>query len=119
MQYHHFVVIIPNDVKDLTISLTSSADCDFQLLASADTYAYANEADYLSDSTGASQKLTISTPKTGLWYIAVRCLTTVTSIDIPLGQKYTARTDVLNGVPYTITASWTEPQDTAIKDIFY
>ena len=119
MQYHHFVVNIPSDVKDLTISLTSSADCDFQLLASADTYAYANEADYLSDSTGASQKLTISTPQTGLWYIAVRCLTTVTSIDIPLGQKYTARTDVLNGVPYTITASWTEPQDTAIKDIFY
>lgn len=118
MQYHHFVFDIPDDVKDVTISLTSSADCDFQLLVSADTYAYANVAEYISESTGANQQLIIPCPQAGLWYIAVRCLTTVTSIDIPLGQEYTGRTDVLNGVPYTITASWTVFQDTAIKDIY-
>lgn len=109
MQYHHFVVKIPSEVKDVTISLTSSADFDFQLLASSDTYAYADVADYVSDSTGAYQQIIIPCPQTGLWYIAVRSLTTVASIDIPLGQEYSGRTDLLNGVPYTITASWPTP----------
>lgn len=109
MQYHHFVVNLPSDVKELIISLTSSADCDLQLLASSDTYAYADVAEYISESTEANHQLTISCPHAGLWYIAVRSLTTVTSTDVPLGQEYTGRTDVLNGVPYTITASWSAP----------
>lgn len=117
MQYHHFVANVPSDVKVFTITLTSSAECDLQLLACSDTYAYADVAGYISDSMGANQQLTIPSPQQGLLYIAVRCLTTVTAIDIPLGQEYTGRTDVLNGVPYTITASWTVFQDTAIKDI--
>ena len=119
MQYHHFVVNVPSDVKDITISLTSSADCDLQLLACTDTYAYADVAEYKSESTGANQQIVIPCPLAGLWYIAVRCLTTVTSTDVPLGQEYTGRTDVLNGVPYTITASWNVQQDAAIKDIYY
>ena len=119
MQYHHFVVNVPSDVKDITISLTSSADCDLQLLACSDTYAYADIAEYKSESTGANQQIVIPYPQAGLWYIAVRCLTTVTSTDVPLGQEYTGRTDVLNGVPYNITASWTVQQDAAIKDIYY
>jgi len=119
MQYHHFVVSLPNDVKDLTISLTSSADCDFLLLACTDTYAYADVAEFKNESTGANQQLAIPCPQAGLWYIAVRCLTTITSTDVPLGQEYTGRTDVLNGVPYTITASWTVSQDAAIKDIHF
>jgi hypothetical protein len=117
MQYHHFVVSIPNDVKDLTISLASSVDCDLQLLACIDTYAYADVAEFISELTGSTQQLVIPFPHAGLWYIAVRSHTTVTSTDVPLGQEYTGRTDVLNGVPYTITASWTVFQDTAIKDI--
>lgn len=119
MQYHHFVVNVPSDVKDITISLTSSADCDLQLLACTDTYAYADVAEYKSESTGANQQIVIPCPLAGLWYIAVRSLTTVTSTDVPLGQEYTGRTDVLNGVPYTITASWNVQQDAAIKDIYY
>lgn len=116
LQYHHFVVEIPGDVEDLTITLTSPADCDFQLLACSDTYAYANVADHVSDSKGANQQLIISRPSKGLWYIAVRNLTTVTSIDIPLGQEYSGRTDVLNGVQYSITASLSQRQDTSITN---
>lgn len=113
MQYHHFVVSVPSDVKEFAISLSSSADCDFQLLACADTFAYADAAEYISESKGANQHLIIPCPQAGLWYLAVRCLTTVTSTDVPLGQEYTGRTDVLNGVPYTITASWSTLQDVA------
>ena len=41
------------------------------------------------ESTIARQQIVIPCPQAGLWYIAVRCLTTVTSTDVPLGQEYT------------------------------
>ena len=42
----------------------------------------------------------------GLWYVAVQCLTTVASTDVPLGQEYSGRVDVLNGIPYTVQVTW-------------
>ena len=50
----------------------------------------------------------------GLWYVTVRCATTVNATEkyIDTTKKlgrffvYSGNTDVLNGVPYNIVASW-------------
>lgn len=109
MQYHHFAVIIPIGAEEISITLTSSSECDLQLSVCSDTYAYADKADYVTHSSSASQMLSFPFLSDGLWYIAVQNLTTVKSEDIALGQKYSGRTDVLNGVPYSIIVSWNEP----------
>ena len=102
LQYHHFVVYIPENVRDVDIILTSSADCDFQLSLCSDTYAYADMADYVSSTSGANQELFFPSLTEGYWYIAVQCLTTVIAEETPLGQNYVGRTDVLNGIPYSL-----------------
>ena len=106
LQYHHFAVVIPEGAEDIVVSLTSPTDCDLQLSLCSSTYAYSDVADYITDVPGANQQLILPDHSAGLWYIAVRCLTTVTSTDVPLGQEYSGRTDVLNGVPYTISVNW-------------
>lgn len=106
LQYHHFAVVIPEGAEDIVVSLTSPTDCDLQLSLCSSTYAYSDVADYITDVPGANQQLILPDHSAGLWYIAVRCLTTVTSTDVPLGQEYSGRTDVLNGVPYTINVNW-------------
>ena len=106
LQYHHFVVYIPDEAYDVTFTLSSTADCDLQLSLCSNTYAYDNVANYISNAPGANQRLHFDYLNKGLWYVAVRCLTTVTSTDIPFGQEYSGRTDVLNGMPYTIHVTW-------------
>lgn len=106
LQYHHFVVYIPQGAQNIQFVLDSKLECDMQLTLSRDNYAYIDDAQYASPTTGASQELFFDNLTSGLWYVAVRCLTTVTASDVPLGQEYSGRTDVLNGVPYTISVTW-------------
>ena len=106
LQYHHFAVYVPYGSSDLKITLTSPTDCDLQLAVSFHTYAYSDVADFVSDSKGPNQEYFIHKPISGLWFISVRCLTTVIAKDTELGLEYSGRTDVLNGVPYTILATW-------------
>ena len=73
-----------------------------------------NDPDY--ESTAKSNNQTIKTDKLekGLWYVTVRCATTVNATEkyIDTTKKlgrffvYSGNTDVLNGVPYNIVASW-------------
>ena len=106
MQYHHFVVYIPNKAYNISFTLSSEYDCDMQLTLSPSTYAYSEDAEYATSATGANHNLAFEDLNPGMWYVAVRCLTTVNSTDNELGQAYTGRVDVLNGVPYTITVDW-------------
>lgn len=106
LQYHHFAVMIPDSVKNVVVSLQSNSDCDFQLSMCYDSFAYSDVADFITDTHGANKSLFFPVIKPGLWYVAVHCLTTVDSIDVPLGQEYSGRIDVLNGVPYSVSVSW-------------
>jgi hypothetical protein len=45
-------------------------------------------------------------PKPGKYYISVFCATTVTATTGKYGVEYSGRTDVLNGVPYTICVNF-------------
>ena len=63
---------------------------------------------------GSHQTITTGKLEKGLWYVTVRCATTVTSTEVitdkskNLGRYfvYSGKTGVLNGVPYNISVNW-------------
>jgi hypothetical protein len=105
-QTHHFATYLPPDARSIRVELDSPSDCDFALMMNQGTYAFSDEAEYRSSVPGAKQQLSFSALREGLWFIAVQCLTTVTVKETDYGQEYGGKTEVLNGVPYTISISW-------------
>ncbi|MBQ9137969.1 MAG: hypothetical protein IJX65_04975 [Alistipes sp.] len=106
-QYHHFTVTVPKGCKQMTIKLSGydgSDNFDLALSAHPRSFAFMDSAQYTDSTSGCYKTLTITRPKPGVWYISVLCQTTVSAITGQYGTKYFGRTDVLNGVPYTISA---------------
>ena len=104
-QYHHFTVDVPKGVKTMTIDLKGfpgHQDFDLHLYASRTGFAFGERATWAHVELGVDKTLTIKDPKPGKYWIAVFCATTVTSTMGKYGVEYSGRTDVLNGVPYTI-----------------
>lgn len=106
LQTHHFATYIPSDAKNIRVELSSSSECDFVLMMNQGTYAFSDSAEYSSSGTGPEQQLFFPYIKEGFWFIGVKCLTTVTVEETDYGQAYSGHTEVLNGVPYTISISW-------------
>lgn len=105
-QYHHFLVKIPRGAKDITVALNGANDYDLNLYLKRGDFAFKPVADYKDVSAGAVKTLTFGTLPAGDWYIGVECQTTVDVIRTEYGFEYTGKTEVLNGVPYTIKVSW-------------
>ncbi|MBQ2595866.1 MAG: hypothetical protein II578_04285 [Bacteroidaceae bacterium] len=106
-QYHHFALQVPKDASRVTITLNPKegwGDYDLYLMANNERFAYQDNAQYKSTESGAEQKLTIEKPRKGTLYVSVFCNTTVDTVETAWGTQYTGRLDVLNGVPYNITA---------------
>ncbi|MBQ3958317.1 MAG: hypothetical protein II681_05625 [Bacteroidaceae bacterium] len=106
-QYHHFALQVPKDASRVTITLNPKegwGDYDLYLMANNERFAYQDNAQYKSAEPGAEQKLTIEKPRKGILYVSVFCNTTVDTVETAWGTQYTGRLDVLNGVPYNITA---------------
>ena len=112
-QCHHFAVIIPEGARNVSVSLEGAPDFDLTLMMDPETYAYPDVAHFISDIPGPVQKLEFEALEAGIWYIAVQCLTTVDVNDFKYGQEYSGKTDVLNGVPYSITVTWEDTEQTA------
>lgn len=106
LQTHHFAAYIPRGAKNLRVEVSSPNDCDLALMMNQQTYAFSDAAEYSSSVLGPHQSLSFQTIKEGFWFIGVKCLTTVTVKETDYGQEYGGRTEVLNGVPYTISISW-------------
>ena len=106
LQYHHFVVYIPQSAYNITFRLSSTSSCDMQLMLSRATIPYQNNAEYVSDEQGSNQMLQFLTLDPGIWYVSVRCNTTVSVITETWGQSYSGNLETLNGVPYRILVSW-------------
>ena len=104
-QYHHFKVEIPKKVKKATVILKGykgENDFDLTLAVCKDGLAFHNKTDIKNVSLGCDKALVLDKPQAGTWYISVFCETTVTAENGANGVVYTGRTDVLNGVPYSI-----------------
>ena len=120
-QFHHFAIFLPEGAKNLSITLSGaegSEGCNLELYLNKGTFAYPDLARLSSLKAGCAQTLVEAAPEGGLWLVAVRCPDTVTATltDYDNGQeqtghyyKYTGNITLLNGVPYTLTASWDEP----------
>lgn len=106
LQCHHFITMIPENANDVTLEVSSDADCDLSLMLCRNTFAYPEDADYVSSEKGSHQQLTFSRLDAGLWFVTVKCLTTIEVTETEYGQSYLDKYNVLNGVPYRISVSW-------------
>ena len=100
LQCHHFAFWLPEAAEQVSLSVNGQAD--WSLYLAKDGFAYPGEA--LMDSQ--SGHLETGSLEAGLWYVSVQCRTTVTVTETEIGQDYSGRTDVLNGIPYTISIDW-------------
>ena len=109
-QYHHFAIDVPKGTKLMTVKLGSyldRSDFDLHLFVSRTGFAYAGDASpWAHVGYGVDKSLEIKDPKPGKYYISVFCATTVTATMGKYGVEYSGRTDVLNGVPYTIQVNY-------------
>jgi hypothetical protein len=105
-QYHHFTVSLPVGTTDLTVTLTGDSGYNMNLYLAKDTFAFASRASQKDIAAGANKTLAVSAPESGTWYIGVECATTVTATKTSHGYDYSGNLAVLNGVKYTIKASW-------------
>lgn len=105
-QTHHFATYIPADAKNIRVELDSPSHCDFALMMSHDSFAFADSAQFRSSISGARQQLAFPTLPEGVWFIAVQCLTTVGVKETDYGQEYIGKTEVLNGIPYHVLIHW-------------
>jgi hypothetical protein len=104
-QYHHFTFKIPKHTEKVTITLASVpgyTNYDLYLLARKDGFAFKGESDVQDLTFGVDKTIEIDQPQSGTWYVSVFCDTSVDAMQTKYGVQYTGRTDVLNGVPYTI-----------------
>ncbi len=108
-QYHHFLVNVPKKCKQAVITLKGVAgegNFDLSLCANRKEIAFCESAALKDNTKGCNKTLVINKPKAGKWYVSVLCETTVTATTEKYGTVYSGRTDVLNGVPYSIQVDY-------------
>ena len=107
-QYHHFEITVPEHCQRLVISLNGykgEDNFDLTLCAKSKELAFAHNTPWRVETKGCNKELVIEKPKAGKWFISVYCATAVGSFVDEFGTTYTGRTDVLNGVPYSVKAT--------------
>ena len=109
-QYHHFAVDVPEGVKEIKVELCApefwTDRFDMWLFADGRDFAFKSNARYKNIAHGSDKTLIVPVDKAGRYYVSVFCATTVDTVQTPYGDQYCGRTDVLNGVPYTLKVSW-------------
>ncbi len=105
-QYHHFKVEIPANTGSLEITLAGDSGYDLNLYAHPGAFAFNSVAAHKQVVSGSDKVLTITDPAEGTWFIAVECATTVHAEKQTWGYDYSGGVGVLNGVAYSIEASW-------------
>jgi len=107
-QYHHFAIDVPKKCKQVKIELhpcEGYSHFNLFLFAREGGFAFNDDARWFNVSNGAAKTLTVTGPKPGRLYISVFCDDTVETTNTPNGEQYTSGQLVLNGVPYTVTAT--------------
>jgi glutamine amidotransferase-like uncharacterized protein len=105
-QYHHFQVQIPAGTTSLEITLDGDSGYDLNLYANPGAFAFNSSAAFKQVVSGSDKVITIPNPSEGAWFIAVECATTVYAEKQTWGYDYSGNVSVLNGVEYSIEATW-------------
>ena len=113
-QYHHFKLIIPQDSENVTIELSSAYSGNLQLALRKGGLAWRSDADFILAQKGAGKTLSLDKLTKGEWYVSVYCPDKPTSTRTSAGAtdeyyySYSGNVEPLEGVAYTIKASWTD-----------
>ncbi|MCQ2138439.1 MAG: hypothetical protein MJY60_07010 [Bacteroidales bacterium] len=103
-QCHHFAFALPAKARDIRIRLNVLADHNLSLRLAEGTFAFAEDAQYQVANGSLVKELRFSSLPEGTYYIGVQCEDSVT-VEPGRCDSY-GSTDLLNGVPYTISVSW-------------
>lgn len=103
-QYHHFIIDVPANKKQLQIIIQGESGYHLNVFAARNKIAFAKAAEYSDVTNNYEKTLTIQYPTSGQWYIGVECATTVETINKSWGYEYTGKLKVLNGISYSIRA---------------
>ncbi len=105
-QYHHFKANIPGGAENISVTLEGADGFDLNLYMNKDDFAFRSVADHMNLDKDSDKQLNFNSLEEGEWFIAVECYTTVETAKTEWGFDYTGKTDVLNGVPYSIVVKW-------------
>ena len=117
LQCHHFVLYLREDVPSLELALKNEGgcECNLELYLKKDDFAFPEASpEYSSVVPGGAQSIVTSPLEKGMWFVAVRCASTVTATDTVIDKAkslghyfvYSGNIDLLNGVPYSLVAKW-------------
>ncbi|MCQ2137350.1 MAG: hypothetical protein MJY60_01465 [Bacteroidales bacterium] len=104
-QCHHFVIALPKKARNIKVRLEALENYNLSLRMAKETYAFAEDAQYKVENGKLVKEFNFPELEAGTWYIGVQCEDTVTATETEGCDTY-ENTGVLNGVPYTISASW-------------
>ena len=105
-QYHHFTVTVPENASDFKLELQSPDEANLYLTMRKEGLAWMSDADFLLIRKGAEKTLEIPALAPGTWYVGVYCAEKVTVSCDKDKFECTGNIDALNGIPYSLTASW-------------
>ena len=105
-QYHHYLIKLPSGAKDMKLELTSAYSGNLYLSLRRDAIAWLSDADYFLAGAGANKTLDISSLAAGNWYVSIYCPDAPTAKLVDRHYVYSGKTELLNGVNYSIKASW-------------
>jgi len=105
-QYHHFKIEIPEQARDLKVKIESTDSENLNLYLKYSQYAFENTADTMAVIPGKSKSILLPSPKPGTLFIGVECAETVITKKQYWGYAYIDNLQVLNGIEYSIVASW-------------
>lgn len=105
-QYHHFMVDIPKNAKNITVEMKGANGYDLFLYMKKDDFAFRGGSDFTDIGTGPEKEFHFDSLEPGKWYLSVECNTTVEAVKTEWGYQYTGQTEVLNGVPYFVIVKW-------------
>jgi len=113
LQYHHFYFELPEGARDLAVRLEGTPGYDFKLFLRHGDFAFRGTADFSDTTEGSSGLLGLLYPETGIWYVGVKCDTTIQAVNTTDDYYYTGALELLNGLTYTISVSW----DTTLVEV--
>jgi len=104
-QYHHFGCRLPQGATHLRVELAASDSFQLNLYLCRDSFAFRSRAQFMDTSPAGHKELFVPQPQAGTWFVGVECASSVRTY----GDScflYHDSLGVLNGVAYTVTASW-------------
>lgn len=119
-QYHHFKLVLDEDVDEFTLKLDSKFDADsgidLYLALRKGDIAWLSDSDYVLCNKGGKKEFNIKKLAAGTYYVSVFCATGITSTAMdytPSGAStpssfyfaYSGHTELMEGVAYSLSVT--------------